>query len=310
MNNFIEQFRTGLEPVAVARALEGEVQGGNITCPGPGHSKTDRSLSILIDPKAPDGFRVHSFAGDDWKICRDHVMARLGLKHVRPEQSSPRRQNPPLPGADTLRSEYPLQLWNEARPAQGSMVERYLASRGLTLPTGMDHVIRFHPNCPFRPGERHPCMVALYRHIHTNAPLGIHRTGFNADGAAMKTDGQKIDRKMLGKCGDAAIKLSPDHDVTLGLGIAEGIETALSVMQAGRQPIWAMGSKGGIASLPVLAGIECLSIFADHDFAGMNAAKICAERWHDAGREVHVVMPRIRGADFNDGMRGCYEPYR
>lgn len=301
MNNFTAQFCVELEPVAVARALGGEVQGGNITCPGPGHSKTDRSLSILIDPKAPDGFRVYSFAGDDWKLCRDHVMARLGLKHARPEQSSPRRQNAPLAGVDTSRSEYALQLWNEARPAQGSMVERYLASRGIVLPASMDHVIRFSPACPFGYGMRHPVMVVLFRDIRTDEPRGIHRT-------ALTPDCKKFGKpKMLGKCGDAAIKLSPDHDVTLGLGIAEGIETALSVMQAGRQPIWAMGSKGGIASLPVLAGIECLSIFADHDFAGMNAAKICAERWHDAGREVHVVMPRSRGADFNDGMGVRYE---
>ena len=53
-----------LDPRAVARALGGSVSGRNVVAPGPGHSRTDRSLSIKIDPAAPDGFIVHSFAGD------------------------------------------------------------------------------------------------------------------------------------------------------------------------------------------------------------------------------------------------------
>lgn len=303
MTQAIERsYRTGrsatrLDPGEIVRVLGGDVQGMRVLCPGPGHSKTDRSLSILVDQNAPDGFLIHSFAGDDWKACRDHVSARLGLKHTRPEQSSPRRQNAPLAGADEFPADGAMQLWRETRPIAGTLAERYLTSRGIILPADIDHVIRFHPVCPFGKGARLPCMVALYRHIHTDAPVGLHRT-------ALTPDGKKIDRKMLGECRDAAIKLTPDHDVSLGLGIAEGIETALSVMQAGWRPIWALGSAGAIARFPVLAGIEWLSVFADHDFAGVNAAKNCAERWHDAGREVHVVMPRSRGADFNGAMGG------
>jgi hypothetical protein len=46
-----------LDPRAVARALVGEVAGHNtVLAPGPGHSARDRSLSIKLDPTAPDGF--------------------------------------------------------------------------------------------------------------------------------------------------------------------------------------------------------------------------------------------------------------
>jgi hypothetical protein len=66
---------------AAARALGGDLSGHNgVVCPGPGHSHQDRSLSIKFDPSAPDGFVVHSFAGDDPIICRDHVRERLGLE--------------------------------------------------------------------------------------------------------------------------------------------------------------------------------------------------------------------------------------
>ena len=50
-----------------------------ISIPGPGHSSRDRSLSVTFDPTAPDRFTVNSFAGDDWRACKDLVRARYGL---------------------------------------------------------------------------------------------------------------------------------------------------------------------------------------------------------------------------------------
>jgi hypothetical protein len=66
---------------AIANALGGDVTGRNsCNVPGPGHSKADRSLSVTIDPRAPDGFVVNSFAsGDDPLACKDYVRERLGL---------------------------------------------------------------------------------------------------------------------------------------------------------------------------------------------------------------------------------------
>jgi hypothetical protein len=57
---------------AIAQALGGEVSGQRVLCPGPEHSACDRSLSVKFDPAAPSGLLVHSFAGDDWRVCRDH----------------------------------------------------------------------------------------------------------------------------------------------------------------------------------------------------------------------------------------------
>jgi len=65
----------------VARALGGVIVGhASLLVPGPGHSLTDRSLSVKFDPVAPDGFVVFSFAGDSVIACRDHVRAALGLR--------------------------------------------------------------------------------------------------------------------------------------------------------------------------------------------------------------------------------------
>jgi hypothetical protein len=64
---------------SLARALNGEVSKGQILCPGPGHSRADRSLSVKIDASAPDGFVCHSFAGDDPITCKDYVREKAGL---------------------------------------------------------------------------------------------------------------------------------------------------------------------------------------------------------------------------------------
>jgi putative DNA primase/helicase len=68
-----------------ARALGGEASGVEVRCPGPGHGPTDRSLCVKI---GKDGEPiVHSFAGDDWKICLDYVRQRLGMEPFKPNGS-------------------------------------------------------------------------------------------------------------------------------------------------------------------------------------------------------------------------------
>ena len=70
----------------IAEALGGDVTNGEALVPGPGHSAEDRSLAIKCDGAAPDGFMVHSFAGDDPIVCRDHVRRKLGLPEFKPKE--------------------------------------------------------------------------------------------------------------------------------------------------------------------------------------------------------------------------------
>lgn len=190
-------------------------------------------------------------------------------------------------------------LWAEAVPAASSPVAAYLASRGLTPPP--DAPLRFHPACP-RGRERWPAMVALMSDPASGEPCGVHRT-FLARGTPGKAPGQA--KMMAGHAG--VIRLVPDAEITTGLGLAEGIETSLSVMQAfDWRPVWAAASAGGIAGFPVLPGVETLTIFADSDDrgTGLAAARRCAAGWHEAGREVRVMMAPA-GMDFHDAARGA-----
>jgi hypothetical protein len=73
---------------SLARALGGEVTGGQVLAPGPNHSERDRSLAVRLSPDAPDGFVVHSYSGDDALSCRDHVRSRAGLPSFAPAERS------------------------------------------------------------------------------------------------------------------------------------------------------------------------------------------------------------------------------
>jgi hypothetical protein len=188
-------------------------------------------------------------------------------------------------------------------PIAGTLAETYLRGRRLDFLDLAGRVLRFHPRCPFGPGVAHPCLLGLFRSIITDEPVGIHRT-------ALDPDGHKIDRMALGRVGGAAIKLSPNDEVEHGLVVGEGIETTIAGMAKGFTPAWALGFAGAIRALPVLGGVDVLTILVDHDQpdfhgrqAGHEAARECADRWIAVGREVRCVVPRRLGADMADLLR-------
>jgi hypothetical protein len=144
-------------------------------------------------------------------------------------------------------------------------------------------------------------MVCLVREVITNEPKAIHRTALDTAGHKVKIDGK--DRLALGPIGGGAVKLTDDADVELALGIAEGVETALSLRllpEFGSTAVWSVLNAGGIESFPAPPGIECLWIAVDHDPAGLKAAHLCAARWRDAERDVFLVTPKLERADLND----------
>ncbi len=184
-------------------------------------------------------------------------------------------------------------IWTEAQPAAGTLVEIYLALRGLVLPA--DAPLRFHPACP-RGAERLPAMVALMTSPQSSKAVGVHRTFLRHDGSG-KADGQA--KMMVGNAG--VIRLAAGPGAQRRLGVAEGIETSLAVMQRGWCPVWAAASAGGIRAFPVLPDIEELHLFADGDDAGLGAARECGRRWAAAGRKARAIWPPA--GDWNDALR-------
>jgi hypothetical protein len=192
-------------------------------------------------------------------------------------------------------------IWGECSLLPGTIAEDYLRSRGLEVPEPSfrfegdcrrsdEPVLRFHPLCP-RGNERQPAMVALMTDPVTREPRGIHRTFLRPDGTGHTA------KMMLGNAG--IIRLYEPE--TAGIGIAEGIETALAVAQrVGWGPVWGVGSAGGIRTFPPLT-MRTLNIFVDRDDAGVGlaAAEHCAAQWAEVGLETFIHTPPA-GEDWAD----------
>ena len=127
-------------------------------------------------------------------------------------------------------------IWCEAVDPQDTPVETYLQHRSVQIPDVP--AICFHPHCP-RKGGAQQAMVALMVDPLSGDPSGIHRTFLKPDGSG------QTGKMMLGKAG--TIRLVDLANVGIGVGLAEGIETALTVMQRiGWGPVWAATSAGAI----------------------------------------------------------------
>jgi len=108
----------------IAELLGGEVSGDHVYAPGPGHSVSDRSLSVLIDASAPDGFVIHSFAGDDAIACRDYVRDRLGLPAF---EAKKKKANGRANGKWSSLAEY---VYRDANGEPYLLVKKYLDANG------------------------------------------------------------------------------------------------------------------------------------------------------------------------------------
>jgi putative DNA primase/helicase len=174
---------------SIARALGGEIVTGQVLAPGPGHGPRDRSLSVRLSAASPDGFIVHSFAGDGWQECRAHVCAFLGIVKEGRSRKNPTRRRPTIASAasgDADCSKAALTLWREGVDPRGTLAERYLNSRKLELGDDLPgETLRWHP--------RIGALLALFRNIETNRPQAINRT-------FLDPEARKLKRKFLAAC--------------------------------------------------------------------------------------------------------------
>jgi putative DNA primase/helicase len=291
---------------AMARALNGEVVGGQVLCPGPGHSPKDRSLAVRLSAASPQGFIAHSHCGDDWMTCRDHVSRLLGFgpdawKRDRQEAKPKVKPAPAAPhdNADKIREA--LAYWHESGDPRRTVVKTYLNSRALALPDDIaGSVIRWN--------GRIGAMVSLMRNVLTGEPQAVLRTYLDRDGrkrTVFNRDGQELGERLFkGPAGCAAVMLDPFDSVTAGLHIGEGVETCLAARQIGLKPAWALGSAGEITKFPVLSQIEDLTLLRERCDVNARAAEACVRRWIAAGREVFNIWPTA-GKDINDTIKSC-----
>jgi hypothetical protein len=178
-------------------------------------------------------------------------------------------------------------------PANATLVQTYLAGRGIDLPVPVS--LRFHGGLKHPCGGIWPAMVALVTRGTDAEPLAIHRTYLARDGSGQApVDPQKM---MLGSCRGGAVRLADAGSGPLMVG--EGIETCLAAMQATGHPAWAALSTSGLRALDLPDYVRDVIVLADGDANGEAAARACALRWTRQGRRVRIARPP-QGMDFND----------
>jgi hypothetical protein len=169
--------------------------------------------------------------------------------------------------------------------------------------------VGFHPSCPDGP-ERRPAIIELLRDIRTNEPRAIRRTFLTPSGV-------KVGKaKALGPQGGTACKLTPHEEVIAGLTVGEGLETVLSGVLFDLRPAWALGSAGELGALPVLGGIECLTILVDNDHSGtgqrlsapINGVLRALDRRRTRGNTHHAVRGGVGHQRRDQGGREMTPP--
>lgn len=187
-------------------------------------------------------------------------------------------------------------LWCASQFADGTVVETYLRSRGLTCI--IPEAIRFIPEHKHKEtGKTFPLMLARVDKVGEEGPVAVHRTFLKKDGNG-KAD-VIPNKKSLGPLSQGGVFLG---NPGLDIAISEGIETGLTFQQATGMPTIAALSTSGMEGLilPALPLAQNVFIIADNDPPGLNAAVNLARRLEMEGRNVHIAMPPEPGEDFND----------
>ena len=237
--------------------------------PRPNHTAKDRSLSVRLSASAPNGFIVYSHSGDDFRICRDFVRERLGLptaaSRAGPKPRAARSRETRAEASAARRGAFVraqiAAIVAGLVPIHSTDGDRYLRDeRGIDTDALADILERtdavgWHPKVYFNEPERHGrprhplhgqllgCIIGIMTDPVTALPTGaISRTYLH--------DGKKVGKaKSLGE-GDGVVRISPDDEVTQGLHLAEGLESAWSAAALGFRPIWSTGSMSILAKFP------------------------------------------------------------
>lgn len=253
----------------------------------------DWATDDRADPIALVGWATGLCNGDLYKEA-----ARLaGLGDQAPRGTSKVRPKAARQPKDTATEA--RRVLETCQPLVGSLAEAYLTARGLADHASPD--LLFAPDLTDVVGRTGwPGMVAVIRDGDGQPTGGIHRTFLLADGTGKAPVGP-TGKKMLGPAKAGHVRLFP-LPTDGHLGIAEGIETALSATRLFGLPTWAGLSADGVRTFQWPGGVTRVTVFADAGAAGRKAAAGLAARLEAAGIPCRILSPR-HGDDFNDDLR-------
>lgn len=187
-----------------------------------------------------------------------------------------------------------LQIWSNASPLPGSPAKAYLEARGITASSS---ALRYLARAPLGPQGRAHFLPAMIAAVSLDeGPIAIHRTYLGFEGPSLASFEKP--KRALGALRSAAVRLFPPLECALGL--AEGIESALSARALTGVPCWATLGSERFSLVSIPESVTALHLFVDWDAGGDLAAKRALQAHAREGRTIHVRRPSQPGTDWND----------
>lgn len=295
----------------IVRALGGDLydRGRRANVPAPGHSRRDRSVSLLLS-----GGRVvaHSFSAVGWREVLDDLRRR-GLVDA---------AGAPCSGAAAVFDSTPAPLRAERLAAArrlwaggtaagaGTLSARHAVLRGIRR--ALPEALRHHSAAPL--SAYRPCRVtrpALLASVHTPDGMltAVEVTYLGPDGC--RASGLRLPRKTVGLLpSGSAVRLDPPGPEML---VGEGVFTTLSATERFGLPGWALLSTGNLRRWRPPEGVRRVLIAADRGEDGETSAAVLAGRLVVSGVHARIRLPPSPFGDWNDPARaadGVREPGR
>ncbi|WP_454798422.1 DUF7146 domain-containing protein [Novosphingobium lindaniclasticum] len=280
----------------IVSALGGTWRDDRGVCRCPAHDDKVASLSIRVGTRS---LLFKCFAGCETAA----VLAALRSQRWVIPRLNDWQADDCRVSREIVRLECVRRLWRESRSLTGTIGEIYLNSRGIKVSAP---ALRFHPRCPIGKGPmvrfRPAIIAAVSRH---DGICAVQRIFVEPDGFRLSRD-LEVPKVSLGRMDDGAVRLSPAGPE---LGLAEGIETAMSATALLGIPVWATLGSSRLHAIDIPSSVRKLVLLADNDRAGHLAATRAQSVYARTGLEVVVEWPGDGLNDWNDVLehKGCRE---
>jgi hypothetical protein len=260
-------------------------------CRCPVHDDRTPSLSVRVGESA---LLFKCFAGCD---TLDVIRAIRRLDHNAPLTGDAALSSSRTSLSPTWLRQRALDLWDGARALAKTPAEQYLRRRSIIL---SPPALRFHRRTPLGRGRRAVFRPAMLAALHEREQLvALQRTFLDPDEPRRARD-LGNPRRMLGRPGHGAVVLVPATNM---LGLAEGIETALSAILLLDIPVWATLGNERLPHIAIPDSVTRLILLPDNDRGGRIGAAKAAEAYAMPDRAIETLWPPQGFNDWNDVLR-------
>ncbi|MET0241354.1 MAG: toprim domain-containing protein [Sphingobium sp.] len=185
-------------------------------------------------------------------------------------------------------------IWRDTLRVEDGPSAHYLSGRGLTE---RPDALRFHPRAGLKIGARlsfRPAIIAAVR--EGTALVALQRLFLDPRGHRLAVDLPEP-RRTLGRPFGGAVQLRPAGQI---LGLAEGVETAMSAAALLGIPVWSVLGAERLHQIAIPKSVERLVLLPDKDLPGRRAAGRSLDMYRSQGLACALLWPWRDMNDWND----------